>query len=451
MAASMPETIAELYSVASAAMLERVDRKERGAKEAAAGVPHLTSLLEKTFFQAHSIEKRLIELEHIEAAALEMVDPARLKAIQWPVCARRAAVGDFVLVQQGLHAGQRGVVEADDGGWIPYRVKFGDGSMSGPIPEFGVLSSGMPPAEFEELYGNDARRVAVREACDEVLPPELRNALDCIRERVQQDRLPLLSLLQGDPLQMQSSHLSFQEFYCALALCKSARALMSRAGGGAGARAAAAGGGAGDDTPAALLLPKEAAPPWRFSAWWSNTLRLGVEMGDDFRIGLAYAAGLALDESGKTDSQGRPVGDYLDLKGKVGGDRPTSILAISEMMRFFASVDLTACEITNEEAHVLIGALAKCEPLQSLHIGYNQFSEATTLRILETLRPKRLNWLGLESLAIGVAVLRTVASSSRAPALRSSTSATTASLACGRRTARTAPPWGCIPRRALRA
>ena len=40
-------------------------------------------------------------------------------------------------------------------------------------------------------------------------------ALAELRERVLQDRLPLMSLLQIEPLQMQSSHLSFQEFYAA--------------------------------------------------------------------------------------------------------------------------------------------------------------------------------------------------------------------------------------------
>ena len=51
---AMPATITELYETASKAMLERVDRKERGAAASAAAVPHLTSLLEATFFEAHT-------------------------------------------------------------------------------------------------------------------------------------------------------------------------------------------------------------------------------------------------------------------------------------------------------------------------------------------------------------------------------------------------------------
>ena len=107
-AAAMPETIAELYGVAATAMLMRVDRKERGALAAAATVPHLTRLLESTFFQAHVRERRLIEVEHIEAAALEMVDAERLKAIQWPEYSERAEKGHYVQVQRGDDAGKRG-------------------------------------------------------------------------------------------------------------------------------------------------------------------------------------------------------------------------------------------------------------------------------------------------------------------------------------------------------
>ena len=43
-------------------------------------------------------------------------------------------------------------------------------------------------------------------------------ALRAVRERVAADKLPLLSLLQADPLQIQSSHLSFQEYYTACAI-----------------------------------------------------------------------------------------------------------------------------------------------------------------------------------------------------------------------------------------
>ena len=51
-------------------------------------------------------------------------------------------------------------------------------------------------------------------ASGEFLPPEARTTLDAVRSRVRADSLPLLSLRTADPLQMQSSHLSFQASSC---------------------------------------------------------------------------------------------------------------------------------------------------------------------------------------------------------------------------------------------
>ena len=54
-----------------------------------------------------------------------------------------------------------------------------------------------------------------------------------LRGRVEQDRLPLLRLLQAEPLQMQAFRLSFQEYYAM-------RALAAHAGGCAPLRRAGA-------------------------------------------------------------------------------------------------------------------------------------------------------------------------------------------------------------------
>jgi hypothetical protein len=62
-------------------MLERVDRKERGSKSAAA-IPHLNSLLQAIFFTTHATETRVIEIEHIEAGALLAASPGRLDEIR---------------------------------------------------------------------------------------------------------------------------------------------------------------------------------------------------------------------------------------------------------------------------------------------------------------------------------------------------------------------------------
>ena len=48
--------------------------------------------------------------------------------------------------------------------------------------------------------------------------PERRDALKQMRERVANDKLPLFSLLETEPLKLQPSHLSFQEYFAARAL-----------------------------------------------------------------------------------------------------------------------------------------------------------------------------------------------------------------------------------------
>ena len=82
-----------------------------------------------------------------------------------------------------------------------------------------------------------------------------------LRERILQDRLPLLRLLQAEPLQMQAFHLSFQEFYAMRALVEG------------GARS---------------------LPNFRIGdVWWTNAVLMGVQTGDSFGDALVEAAGLA--------------------------------------------------------------------------------------------------------------------------------------------------------------
>ena len=113
-------------------------------------------------------------------------------------------------------------------------------------------------------------------------------------------------------------------------------------------------------------------------------------MGDDFRIGLVHVAGLVTDVSYELGSfEGKrlsgvtvspaarqlqaagkegipvpapatirskscqyplPLFPLLDLKGRIGGHRPTALLAVSEMMAS-SSVDLTACPSNTEAQH----------------------------------------------------------------------------------------------------
>ena len=52
-------------------------------------------------------------------------------------------------------------------------------------------------------------------ACEARLSAALRAALRTVRERVLVDALPLLSLVQSEPLRLQSSYLFFQEYFAA--------------------------------------------------------------------------------------------------------------------------------------------------------------------------------------------------------------------------------------------
>ena len=107
---------------------------------------------------------------------------------------------------------------------------------------------------------NAANATAAIAAACKGLPPEMGYALAAVRVAVLEDRLPLLSLLQVDPLQLQSSHLTFQEYYAARSICAGTR------------------------------LP--GLPPWQWPAWWANTLTIGADMSASFGGSLLDAAGV---------------------------------------------------------------------------------------------------------------------------------------------------------------
>ena len=97
------------------------------------------------------------------------------------------------------------------------------------------------------------------------------DALRTLGARALQDRMPLLSVLQVEPLQMQAAHLSFQEYFVARAICEGAGQLK---------------------LPIELRGSNEDVHEVElsFEAWWSNTAKLGIEMGDGFGRGLLQAA-----------------------------------------------------------------------------------------------------------------------------------------------------------------
>ena len=67
-----------------------------------------------------------------------------------------------------------------------------------------------------------------------------RPLMEALKELALTERMPLLSLLQARPLELQSTHLSIQEFYAARAICEGA------------------------------VLSK---PLWQLPGYWANTVR----------------------------------------------------------------------------------------------------------------------------------------------------------------------------------
>jgi hypothetical protein len=292
----MPKTVAELYETASRAMLERVDRKERGAAAAAASANHLARLLQAVFFEAHVTQRRVIEDRQLDEAALSLDAPSALAAIRAAhapfAYEGRAEKGHYVEVVAGEHMGKRGVITRDDKSGSPYKVTFADGATSGWLYRRQLKSSGLDEAAFHTRAAERVSAAQVREACA-ALPEAAREALAEVRDRVSRDALPLLSLLQTEPLQLQSSHLSIQEYFAACALRDGTRL--------------------------------SGAPPWQWPAWWANTVAIGEEMGEPFAKGSLRAAGVE--------------GDALDLNQKLGGDRPTVLRVVALFTRV-----LTSCE-----------------------------------------------------------------------------------------------------------
>lgn len=299
----MPTTVWELYEFASSTMLQRLDKRghadeQRPTGASAMGGNDLPRMVEAIFFQAHAAQARVILNEHINAAALGLHSPAELAALQ------------------------------------------------GSLPSDGA-SSGLAIDESKrlEMSFKDPRLVRhkVEQACER-LPEDVKRLVQLVRDRVVQDRLPLLSLLQPEPLQMQSSHLSFQEFYAA-------RAIRS-----------------GD-----VLLPKAAAVPWRWPAWWSNTLRLGGEMGESFAHGLLKAIGV---------SASRLEHDGLDVRARIAGDRPTSLLAVGILLKVTSAVDLRDnrledADVMQRLAMVIAGSIGfGAFDLHSLNVAGNAFGAA---------------------------------------------------------------------------
>jgi hypothetical protein len=346
----MPATVAELYATASDAMLAR----------GGVATPELTRLLQRIFFEAHVAQRRLIEDRQLDEAALSLEAPEALAKIRSEAAKMpfepfggRAEMGHYVevtfLTKEGEHKGRRGVITADDKSQktltdvdtfetTPYKITFADGTMSDWLAPYKLRSSGLNETAFlQRAMDASASEAAVRAACEAHLSEAMREVLRTVRERVLVDALPLLSVWQSKPLQLQSSHLSFQEYFAAIALCDEGTELSG-------------------------------TPPWQWPAWWANAVKLGAEIpGDRFGRGLLRAAGV--------------TGDTLDLSQKLGGDRPTVrrvLAAVVANAGELRTLILNQNKLDAEDARALAPALMKTT-LARVDVRGNKIADGAAL------------------------------------------------------------------------
>ena len=235
-AAGMPRTVAELYSVATRALLQRFS-SNKATKEVSWGALEWEPLLKVMFFHAHCDETREIDATHMETASCQ------------------------------LHASK------------PVRI-------------------------LEEL--------------------------------VKLDKMPLLMCLQESPLQIQASHLSFQEFYTARAICDG------------------------------CIPPK---PPWEWSTWWINTLRIGDEMGDAFKQGLLKASGAR--------------NGHVNLGRTMNNDdHDVAVIALVQIMRVAKSINMSGVGLgTVKNVASLMDGLADSLTLTAIDLSNNYINEAAAVAI----------------------------------------------------------------------
>ena len=331
----VPDSITSLYEIASKILLERSLGGALHGVASAEALALITPLLEAIFFRAHAMHMREIEMYHVEAAALALGAPDQLAAVEWPPYKGRVRVGQVVKLLRGESAGRVGLLTSDSRGKLinghtprsPFRITFFDQTLSPWVKTGDFISSGLEHAPYNTKMGVDGQRKAIRLAFDK-LPEAFHQAVHAVCTWVLTDQMPMLSLLQSEPLKMQASFPFLQEFFSARALCKG------------------------------RALPGE--PPWRWSAWWSNTLRLGSEMGKSFGSGLVRSTCSGL---------------KLDLAGQVAGHRPTSIAAISQLMLGVMSMDLSQNCITIEELKILAKALQNSATLLELSLSKNSLGD----------------------------------------------------------------------------
>ena len=318
----MPSTIAELYELASDAMLTRGRSDVYDEPEE---YDELRRLLQAVFFEVHVRQRQLIEDWQLDEAALALDLPDTLLKIRrdalaaWRFDAFDGVIqqGHYVEVITGRHMRRRGVINALRG--IQCHVRFEDRldphSLAW-LKTDEARSSGLTEAVARAKSSSTSSSVAaLRSACKQLPREKTHAALSEVRRRVKCDQLPLLSVLQVEPLQMQSSHLSFQEYFAARAICKRSSHLSG-------------------------------PPPWRWPAWWANAVKLGSEMGGDFGVGLLRAAGV----------KRGAYGGSLDVSSKTDGDFLTVLAVLVAISPFLTKVRAALSNLPDVCVLVLSGA-----------------------------------------------------------------------------------------------
>ena len=399
----MPTKMTKLYEVATDAMMSRAKKKRKGDVQQ---LQH--DMLQAVFFQAHSIEQRVVVDQQLMEAALSLDESSRdelenikskaglvsFDEITIPKFAR-TEIGHYVEVHYGgvrpwskwQTPPDRGEVVDDvargrkNGDDLTYRVRLTTGKLSRWLRPSEIRSSGLDRTRFL-LQASDTQRL--KKACAG-MSPLMQSALEVMRTDVKDDGVPLMTMLSADPLRVQSSHLSFQEYFTARTLACSEGVTLS------------------------------GSKPWTFSPFWANVVRLGTEMGEAFGEGLMRAAGV---EDG-----------VLDLRNHcIGGDRMTALCATAAMVTAANTVDLSSNRLCLEEStdayQTLVKACGSSSHLTSLDVSDNALSSHSIDMIASALcgDTSQLTSLKLSANLIGTAEgPRSIAAYLRSPSAASLT------------------------------
>jgi Ran GTPase-activating protein (RanGAP) involved in mRNA processing and transport len=198
------------------------------------------------------------------------------------------------------------------------------------------------------------------------LPKEWRDAVLAIINRVREDHIPLLDAISVFPLALQSSHLSFQEYFAARTIASFGRAVLRAS---------------------EIVLPhvfkagNYELVPWQLSDWWTNTLKLGEEIGNEFSEGLLKAA----DISGLTKLELRAQLGDINERWVPGSRRFAVFSCLALLMKAVPYFDLRDNRISAEEVWLFVDGLeAACavdKPLTSINLSGNPIGAAGAERL----------------------------------------------------------------------